>query len=204
VRYRINASLDSLRKFPIIRYRKGMHLNQGFHDLIIDAKKRSPQDLVRLDLIPILHYKLWVLSQAEDAEAARGFEAYHHETSENLRSLVAGLDEKLSKEVDVSWIHPYLGYALIPTPSCQSIKVLLKKEDVEDSDGVSLQRSRTFTFKQSGEEIICKGYEISGPSRQAVVDWLRQMTPFTEVLEVTDDDVVLAVQPKDYGSSSDL
>ena len=205
VRYSINASLDSLRKFPIIRYRKGMHLNQGFHDLIIDTVKRSSEDLTRTDLIPIVHFKLWVLSEAEDAEAAKGFDAYHHETSENLRSLIAGLDKKLSTVADGACIYPYLGYALIPTPTCQSIEVLLKYEEEGDgSDQVSLQRSRSFTFIESGEEVKREGYEISGPSSKSMVDWIRQMTPFTEVLEATNDVVILATGPKDNGNSLGL
>jgi hypothetical protein len=183
VRYRINASLDSLRKFPIIRYRKGMHLNQGFHDLIIDAVKRTPADLARPDLIPILHYKLWVLSEAENAEAARGFDAYHHETSENLKSLVSGLDEKIAGAANSSFTYPYQGYALIPTPACTTVELLLNDKNVDGDDQASLERKNQFLFKQQGEEVVVTGYQITGPSQQAVVDWFFKMTPFSNVMQ---------------------
>ncbi len=194
VRYRINASLDSLRKFPIIRYRKGIHLNQGFHDLIIDAVKRSYKDLARPDLIPIVHYKLWVLFEADDAEAAKGFDAYHHETSENLRSLIAGLDEKLSTAASGSFLYPYLGYALIPTPSCQLIEILLNDEKTGISEEVALQRTGRFVYKKGGSEIIINGYEITGLSEQSVIDWLSEMTPFSEIVERSRNRVLLSTK----------
>jgi len=194
VRYRINASLDSLRKFPIIRYRKGMHLNQGFHDLIIDAVKRSPGDLARPDLIPIMHYKLWVLSETADAKATKGFDAYHHETNKNLSSLITGLEQKLSAAGDGSCIYPYLGFALIPTPGCQSIEILLDDDSEDISEEFALKRTVRFVFKKGGNNIILNGYEITGPTEQSMIDWLSEETPFSEVVERSCSRVLLSTR----------
>jgi len=41
IRYRLNRSFDSLRKFPLFLMGSDIHLNQGFHDLIIGGEKRK-------------------------------------------------------------------------------------------------------------------------------------------------------------------
>lgn len=196
VRYKINGSLDSLRKFPIIKYREGMHLNQGFHDLIIEDVKRSPDDLIRSDLIPIVHYKLWVLSRTKEFEASKSFDAYHHETSENLKSLISGLGEKFSAATNDQCIYPYLGFDLMPTPSCQTIEIVLKNGNDVSSDKHSLQRQRSFVFKEGCEQVRLNGQYIRGLSSQSTIDWIRKMTPFSEVLEKSNDVVILATRSR--------
>jgi hypothetical protein len=116
VRYQINGSLDSLRKFPIIHYREGMHLNQGFHDLIIDGEKRSPADLERSDLIPIKHYKLMTMLEAEDFESAKSFDAYHHETCENLKNLNKVVNQRLSEAGESIQVRSWNGWESCPRP----------------------------------------------------------------------------------------
>jgi len=137
-----------------------------------------------------------VLSKTREFEATKSFDTYHHETSENLKSLISGLGEKLSAAITDQSIYPYLGFDLMPTPSCQTIEILLKNGNDVCSDKHSLQRQRRFVFKEGCEQVRLNGQYISGPSNKSTVDWIRKMTPYSEVLEESHEAVVLATRSR--------
>lgn len=87
IRFRLNRSFDSLRKFPLFRMNDKIHLNQGFHDLIIDGIKRKQDEMGRDDLLVVRHYKLFYAQDEYNQDQTKPLVAYHHETSKNLQSL---------------------------------------------------------------------------------------------------------------------
>jgi hypothetical protein len=195
VRYRINKSLDSLRKFPIIRYRREMHLNQGFHDLIVDGEKRSAVELQRADLLPIVHFKLWLLSRSDGVTNGKEFSAYHHETRENLRTLSREIDKMIISASAQPQIYRYLGYELIPTPSCQTIEIRVRTDDEAASDRDTMQRSAPILLEGFRDEVRLTGRRFVAPTLQALIDWLCQNTPFCRIMERSDEKVVLVAAP---------
>lgn len=87
IRFRLNRSFDSLRKFPLFIMGENVHLNQGFHDLIINGEKRSSKEMGREDLIVVRHYKLFNEQEHLILCDIRPTVAYHHETRKNLERL---------------------------------------------------------------------------------------------------------------------
>jgi hypothetical protein len=83
VRFRFNKTFDSLRKFPFFHANSLFNLNQGFHDLILENKKRDPNQFFKNPAIyPLVHAKL--LSDIHSHKAAH---QYHSETAANINSL---------------------------------------------------------------------------------------------------------------------
>lgn len=197
VRFRVNRSLDSLRKFPIVRWRPGIHLNQGFHDLIIDGVKRSHSDLQRTDLVPLLHFKLQNLSYTESKGISRGFDGYHYETRENLLALTQGIDEKILAAAESEAVFPYLGFSLIPIPSRKQIWLVRAGSESVMKDQDIMQRAVSLHFyqQQGGVEII--GHKVCATSFDVAIEWLRSQSPFCMVDERSDDHAVLSVMPYD-------
>lgn len=73
LRFRYNASIDCLRKFPLFKCSAGVSLNQGFHDIRIDGVRRDPDvELSKGMIIPIAHAKLLT-----NIFLGRNFNAYH-------------------------------------------------------------------------------------------------------------------------------
>lgn len=80
-RYHAFGTVDSLRKIPLIRWREGRHLNQGFHTLLYTDDTAPPRtEIWDTDLLlPIRHYKLCKLYTPE----ARARMAAHVAQSEH-------------------------------------------------------------------------------------------------------------------------
>ena len=56
----------------------------------------------------------------------------------------------------------------------------------------ALRRAGIFTFKKRGNCVKFSGYEIFGPSQQAVIEWLSEKPPFCEVVERSYNRVILS------------
>ena len=95
IRFRLNRSFDSLRKFPLFIMSENINLNQGFHDLIIDGERRSSVDMGRDDLLVVRHYKLFNEQESSMLCDIRPTAAYHHDTKKNLERLRENLQENL-------------------------------------------------------------------------------------------------------------
>lgn len=76
-RYHLNNAFNCLRKIPLFQMDKNIHLNQGFHDLIIGNQKRSHTELTRSDLLGIRHYKLFNVYVDNNDDPLRPHEAYY-------------------------------------------------------------------------------------------------------------------------------
>lgn len=187
VRYRLNRAFDSLRKFPLFKYRLGFHLNQGFHDLIIDGEKRKPNELERYDLIPIIHYKLKSLLIQKLTRHKKNPKVYHPETCKNLLKLLCGIKICINNAMLSPFAKEYLGYVLIPVPACNRILIENVYETVNNimtrmKDEECVDRYITkLIFVRSNKEPYLHGYYIYGRSFSEVVDWIKINTPFYKV-----------------------
>lgn len=90
VRYHAFGTFDSLRKFPLFRYRQNRHLNQGFHTFhhLDGTSPPGPEVWSQNPILPIFHYKLVKLfseySRRDLLSAAHG---YHSRTKENIKRI---------------------------------------------------------------------------------------------------------------------
>lgn len=93
VRYHAFGTVDSLRKFPFFRVKKGRHLNQGFHAFHPTEGKALPGPEVwcRGPILPIFHYKMARLfSEATRRKMVDVADGYHGRTAENIRKIFDG------------------------------------------------------------------------------------------------------------------
>ena len=190
LRYHINGTVDSLRKFPLLRFRRGMHLNQGFHDLIIDNSKRSTKELARADLLPLLHYKIWNLEDKILRDGISSFEPYHPQTRENLALLCSDLREKVQRGTAASTFE-FLGFALFPTPKKKRLRVEFRWNKKPDDDAVVF-RNAPLVFSGYRRDVSVSGLKVFGPSHNAVLIWLSKNTPFTLIERVDAEGAMLA------------
>lgn len=89
-RFHAFGTVDSLRKLPLMRWRPGRHLNQGFHTLHqTDGSPQPGHEIWNVPrLLPIRHYKLVKLFSTAAREAALKLaEGYHARTAGNIRRI---------------------------------------------------------------------------------------------------------------------
>jgi hypothetical protein len=93
-RYHAFRTFDSLRKLPLIRYRPGMHLNQGFHDLHYTDGTKSLGTRVwrQRNILPLRHYKTAKIFDDQLFELTRQYgqlsrAEYHHRTVGNIGAI---------------------------------------------------------------------------------------------------------------------
>lgn len=197
VRFRLNRAFDSLRKFPFFKAPADFHLNQGFHDLILEGAKRSPADLARTDLLPLLHYKLQQ-SQHDAREAGlRPTDAYHPETRANLERLRASLRSVLRQAVMSPFSHPFLGYELMPLPSVAAItlKITAQKDVATRTYGERLKRRASIpVVRRPGAVRFDRGV-LYAADLDAAIEWLVRHTPYGHVHERDERVAKLATAP---------
>ncbi len=200
LRYRLNDTVDSLRKFPLFRYHSQVHLNQGFHDLLIDGKGRRTEELARADLLPILHYKLWnmqqkcpVTGEGTALPDAPDYSAYHERTRQNLERLEAGLDQHIEAAAASDRRFRFIDYGLVPVPGAPTISVHRSPPSDHNQDPVG--RHRGFYFDGPRADIRLNGFALTGPDFEAVIEWLRVNTPYRTVEETRSDRVTLRAWP---------
>ena len=94
-RYHAYGTFDSLRKIPLIQFRAGRHINQGFHTLHYSDNTPNPgAEIWDADLVlPIRHYKLLKLFSTASRErmaamlASSKASQYHARTAENIAKI---------------------------------------------------------------------------------------------------------------------
>lgn len=99
-RYHAYGTFDSLRKIPLFRYRPGLHLNQGFHDLHYTDKSLPVGNEIWAGqlILPLRHYKLAKLfSEHLRADALKlgtsmAHSPYHPRTAQNIAKIFSGDD----------------------------------------------------------------------------------------------------------------
>lgn len=118
VRYRLNRSFDSLRKFSLFRMDSDIHLNQGFHDLIISKQKREYKEMARSDLLVVRHYKIFNTQLDAVAQHMRPLNSYHQETQVNLERLRRSISKSLCEAAMSPFIYKYCNdQILLPSDS---------------------------------------------------------------------------------------
>lgn len=93
-RFHAFGTFDSLRKIPMLRYRPGVHLNQGFHDLEFSNSAKIPARITLSSptILPIRHYKMTkIISEGLVAKTiaygtSQGYE-YHQLTAANIAKI---------------------------------------------------------------------------------------------------------------------
>ena len=195
IRFRVNRAFDSLRKFPIFKMSQDIHLNQGFHDLIINGEKRSWRALDRKDLLLIRHYKLFNSQRDSINPESRPAESYHPDTENNLKRLRENLGGALRAAAASPFTYQYLCYRMVPIPIAQTLVVRIEStSSAIASDFVTqLNRECHIAVRLSSRGIGYEGGSILAPSFSAGVEWVRKNTPYTEVREASDSHVLLGV-----------
>ena len=178
IRYRLNQTVDSLRKFPLFRYERGVHLNQGFHDLSIDGVKREPDELGRMDLLPLLHYKLYHMVTSEAGTCGRPTGAYHGETQQNLEKLREGIHRKIRIAARSPFRFRYVGYEAFPVPNLRRIRVVPEDGNIE-LDIVSRLNRQVVIWRAAKGRPAFRDGAVEAETLSDAVEWLESVTPFT-------------------------
>ena len=192
IRYRLNRSFDSLRKFPIFKFDFDIHLNQGFHDLIIKNEKRSSTELNRTDLIPIIHYKLKELLFQKLSKTFKDTCEYHQETALNLNRIITNIEQCINNAMISPFTYKYMGYAMFPLPNLKSLKIeefnSRKKLTSEQFVDRKIQK---LLFIKSNCEPYLKGIKAYGRTINELVEFLKVNTPFKLVTLLSNSSAVL-------------
>lgn len=197
IRYRVNRACDSLRKFPFFCYNTSMNIHQGFHDLLIDGKSRSWEELGRRDLLPILHHKIYNLQFTGLKAGDNDFVSYYSITQKNMLRFMEDRFLHLRQMIISPFSYLYLGYGTVPLPSVSSI-TLLWCEDEQVSSGAdfdsSINRSTPVMVRRGESLYIESVMEIISPSLDDAIGWFMMNTPFNKITRRTDDIAVLSVE----------
>lgn len=130
-RYHAYQTFDSLRKIPLIQFRKGRHINQGFHTLHYNDGTPNPgSEIWDTDLVlPIRHYKLLKLFSTSARERMAAMvanadnSAYHARTTENIAKIFGTGGEEQMQRVLALPSRPLADNVLrkiIPSENCAS------------------------------------------------------------------------------------
>lgn len=177
IRYRLNQTVDSLRKFPLFQYRSGVHINQGFHDLIIDGQKRSADDLARADLIPILHYKLYQMDLTSGSFRERPTGEYHSETQQNIKKLRENIAEKTEVAAKSPFRYRYIAYEVFPVPSSHVVRVI--REPAEDGKNFERRLVRKcIVWRPASVAPRLRDGVVEAEDLHSAVRWLEQRIPY--------------------------
>jgi hypothetical protein len=96
-RYHAFGTIDSLRKIPLMRRRKGWRLNQGFHTLYpfpsSSGSEPGPEVFAAGPILPVFHYKLARLwSDSARARMVSQAENYFPRTGRNIKAIFGADD----------------------------------------------------------------------------------------------------------------
>lgn len=187
IRFRVNGSIDSMRKFPLLKFNKGMHLNQGFHDLIINGEKRSPKELGRTDLFPVLHFKLYASQFDSDDESTRPTEHYHQDTAKNLAKLRKNISTSLRQAAITPFSYTFLDFWTLPLPNRSSIEIHTKdiKESTASNATSLVNRDHPIPLVLRDSKPEYKGGVIYAKSLAAAISWIAQKTPYKRIGSVS-------------------
>lgn len=206
VRYRLNRAFDSLRKFPVLFVRENIHLNQGFHDLILDGQKRSAKDMLRHDLLPIRHFKLFNTQYDAIAPTNRPSNAYHDDTKVNLDRLRKNITTSLKQACISPFTFAYWGYSLIPTPASPLLRLAVSnvRSSADYSYRSIIERTTHIDVHISDCDTVFKDGALHARSLQAAVIWTCETTPFSVVVSMSDNSAELRVESESERANESL
>lgn len=195
VRFRLNGTIDSLRKFPLIKFRKGIHLNQGFHDLIIDGVKRSSSDLSRIDLLPILHYKMHgsLLDSADNTR--RPTQSYHQDTEKNLLRLRKKIHTHLKQACISPFTYEVSDYWTIPIPSKKTISLKLYIDSAAIAsipNSYYINRTAPIPVIKSETNIHYSNGVLYARTLEEAAKWIQRYTPYQNLINLNNDEATLS------------
>jgi hypothetical protein len=144
-RYHAFGTFDSLRKIPLLRYRPGVHLNQGFHDLEFTNAGKIPAPIILSSpmILPIRHYKMTkiisdgLLAKTVAYGTSYGYE-YHQLTAANIAKIFG---QGQQRAFDALLRLPRTGY------SAQEFAGLV--EEIQTRRGVRRRGARAVSFAQT-------------------------------------------------------
>ncbi|WP_172806874.1 glycosyltransferase family 2 protein, partial [Endozoicomonas arenosclerae] len=91
-RYRYYGTIDSLRKFPLVKFQQDINLNQGFHALGYNNEFFSAKNFFanKSIILPIKHYKFFKLISIEEKKRLKNsnIDGYFGRTQENINKIV--------------------------------------------------------------------------------------------------------------------
>lgn len=195
IRFRINGSIDSLRKFPIIKFNKGIHLNQGFHDLIINGDKRSFADLERTDLLPILHYKLHASQFDACDDTSRPAEQYHQDTAKNIEKLRKNIQKNLKQAAIIPFNYTYIDFWALPLPGKTSIELKVTTDSHNSTDIAPklINREEPIPVIIVNQEAAYREGVIYAKDLEAAIFWVAQNTPFKSTLKLEEKSAKMCI-----------
>jgi hypothetical protein len=158
IRYRTNKTFDSMRKFPLVKWETEMHLNQGFHDLIIKKEKRNYKSLESSDLIPIRHYKYRSIALQISGDSSKNIAQYHDDTKKNIQSAIKNFNV-IIKECNLNpFSFRFLSPYFIPTPINASIKLVREENNDSVFKGYCLRYIEGATKSILGEVVTASTF----------------------------------------------
>ncbi|MCH1930203.1 glycosyltransferase family 2 protein [Shewanella sp. A25] len=108
LRFRLYGSIDSLRKFPLVKYRKDINFNQGFHGLGYNNKQVSADEFFEKNSItlPLKHYKFLKFINHEHIKSLKEtcINGYHSRTKDNISKII-DTEKKYSINLFYNSIH---------------------------------------------------------------------------------------------------
>ena len=201
IRYRVNRAFDSLRKFPFFRYDESMNIHQGFHDLIIDGKSRSWDEMGRRDLLPILHHKIYNLQFTDLSSGNNDFSSYYSITQKNMLRFARDRFHHLKQMIISPFSYSYIGYGTVPLPGIPSVTLLWHDENKASSTGdfdSAINRSASVIVRRSESLQVVNVMEILAPHFDDAIHWIITNTPFKNMKRRTDDTAVLSVERNEH------
>lgn len=193
IRFRLNRSFDSLRKFPLIKFNTSMHIHQGFHDLIVNGKSRTWHELQRLDLLPLLHYKFYHLQFGAIGQKRSSFDSYYSVTQENLVRLHDERDFHRRQAIMSPFTYEWFDYSLIPIPMLSSITLRYRDKATFSSFANYIQRRAEVIVVAHHDVKWCPAEGLHAPSIAVAAEWVRTHTPFQHVVRLDDESAELSV-----------
>lgn len=195
IRFRLNRAFESLRKFPVFKMGSDIHLNQGFHDLLIAGEKRKVSEMKRLDLLVIRHFNLLGVHHKSTGAVLRPVDAYHQETQTNIERLQNQLKKALKIAAMSPFTFQYINPQLVPVPGRDHIiisRLTDVKEAMEPYVDV-LNRTSEISLVISNINPVFQNGLLKARSIQEAALWCIQATPFNEIVELNDSHAVLCV-----------
>jgi hypothetical protein len=185
LRFRLNRSFDSLRKFPLFRMDTDVHLNQGFHDLILDGAKRSASDFGRPDLLVIRHFKLLNMQRSLDSEELRPCHAYHEDTQISVSRLRQNIVNALRAGCLSPFTYTFLNHSMTPVPGRFKVTLRAAQQAYSQPACIGLVVSRRadilVTIADTSPRIC--GEIIQARSLDEAAEWVMRKTPFSSISE---------------------
>lgn len=107
-RYRFYGTIDSLRKFPLVKFKHTINFNQGFHALAFDNIQINAEDFFQKNncILPIKHYKFFkILSEKEKSKLTNSsVDGYFERTKYNILKIVES-EKRFTTDLFYNSIH---------------------------------------------------------------------------------------------------